>query len=352
MNAINTEMEVGELLAEQLARLFSERVTHQALTRVEQGAFDQVLWGDIEQLGVVGALTPELAGGAGLNWTQCAAIFQTLGEHAAPIPLAEAMLATWALGRAGIEADTTRLTVSSAIFEIDTNGKLHGADSLLPWAAHAQSVVAIAKAGDDYRLCLFLIADAEINSLQTIARLPSSQLIARGVTPQINVPAPNIFGPLGLQPALATARATALAGTLARMLELTIEYANTRSQFGKTIGRFQAIQHLIAEFAELTAAAQVAAAFACRQFDRGVDASERGAAVAKIRAGQSATRAAMIAHQVFGAIGFTDEHILHFYSRRLWQWRSEAGSEHWWAEWLGQQTLAAGGDALWSGITG
>jgi acyl-CoA dehydrogenase len=351
-SAMSMEMDVGQLLAEQLDRLFGERVTHQSLTRVEQGEFDGALWQDIEQLGAIGALAAEAAGGAGLSWAQGAAIFQNIGEHAAPIPLAEAMLATWALGLAGIEAPTTRLTVSAEIFQLDASGKLHGSDSLLAWAQQAESVVAIAKSGSDYRLCQFHVADAELKSLNTIARIPSAQLTARGVAPQLNVAAPKLIGELGLQPALAAVRAAGIAGALTRMLALTIEYANTRSQFGKTIGRFQAIQHLLAEFAELTAAAQVAAGFACRQFDAGLAASERGAAVAKIRAGQSATRAAAIAHQVFGAIGITDEHSLHFYSRRLWQWRSEAGSEHAWAEWLGRKALAAGGDALWGGIVG
>jgi hypothetical protein len=50
------------------------------------------------------------------------------------------------------------------------------------------------------------------------------------------------------------------------------------------------------------------------------------------------------------AIGITDEHILHYYTRRLWQWRAEAGSENFWAEWLGRKAFAAGGNALWNNI--
>jgi acyl-CoA dehydrogenase len=55
---------------------------------------------------------------------------------------------------------------------------------------------------------------------------------------------------------------------------------------------------------------------------------------------------------VFGAIGVTEEHELHYYTRRLWQWRAEGGSEHWWSERLGRQVLAAGGAALWPFLTG
>src|SRR5690606_40381918 len=131
-SAMNAELEVGQLLAEQLGRLFGERVTHQSLTRAEQGAidtapgfdnalgFDRTLWAEIEQLGVVGALAPEAAGGAGLNWAQIAPIFQSIGAHAAPIPLAEAMLATWALGVAGSEGPAARSAAGAAIFATAT----------------------------------------------------------------------------------------------------------------------------------------------------------------------------------------------------------------------------------------
>jgi acyl-CoA dehydrogenase len=98
----------------------------------------------------------------------------------------------------------------------------------------------------------------------------------------------------------------------------------------------------------------VAALYGCRRFDAGAvaGAAERGAAVAKIATSRAAGIGAAAAHQVFGAIGVTDEHLLHDLTRRLWQWRSEAGSEHFWAEWLGGPLIAAGGAALWPAIAG
>ena len=50
---------------------------------------------------------------------------------------------------------------------------------------------------------------------------------------------------------------------------------------------------------------------------------------------------------VFGAIGFTREHILHRYTRRLWAWRDDFGNESEWAEQLGRRVIAAGADELW-----
>jgi acyl-CoA dehydrogenase len=70
-------------------------------------------------------------------------------------------------------------------------------------------------------------------------------------------------------------------------------------------------------------------------------------AAAKIRVGEAAGEGAAIAHQVLGAIGFTREHVLHRYTRRLWAWRDDFGSESQWAVKLGQLVAARGADALW-----
>jgi alkylation response protein AidB-like acyl-CoA dehydrogenase len=74
-------------------------------------------------------------------------------------------------------------------------------------------------------------------------------------------------------------------------------------------------------------------------------------AAAKIRSGQSAGRAAELAHQLHGAIGFTDEHELHLFTRRLWSWRDEYGSESYWSARLGEVLVQGGADDLWKALT-
>jgi acyl-CoA dehydrogenase len=71
------------------------------------------------------------------------------------------------------------------------------------------------------------------------------------------------------------------------------------------------------------------------------------AASAKIRVGEAAGEGAAIAHHVLGALGFTQEHVLHRYTRRLWAWRDDFGSESVWAVKLGNLVAAEGADALW-----
>lgn len=144
-------------------------------------------------------------------------------------------------------------------------------------------------------------------------------------------------------------RAVQMAGALDRVLEHCMTWVNDRVQFGKPIVRFQAVQHLMAELAAETAAASAAADFAV---EASADRPDRFAiAVAKARTGDAAGRAAAIAHELFGAMGFTREHTLHYATRRLWAWRNEFGGEAYWQTEIGRQIAAGGGASLWPTLT-
>ena len=144
-------------------------------------------------------------------------------------------------------------------------------------------------------------------------------------------------------------RATQIAGAIKRVLGLTAAYAKERQQFGRPIGQFQAISQQIAVLAEESVAAEVAAATAFRA--AALDPTTRAIAIAKVRAGKAAGIAPAIAHAVFGAIGITSEHSLHFATRRIWSWRAEFGHEAFWARELGAAVLAGGGAQLWPSLT-
>jgi acyl-CoA dehydrogenase len=120
-------------------------------------------------------------------------------------------------------------------------------------------------------------------------------------------------------------------------------------QFGRPIGKFQAVQHMLALLAGHAAAAGAAA-------DAAIDAgairpSEFAVAVAKARIGEAAGKGAEIAHQIHAAMGYTREHNLHFVSRRLWAWRDEFGNETHWQMRLGRLVARQGADALWPMLT-
>jgi acyl-CoA dehydrogenase len=141
-----------------------------------------------------------------------------------------------------------------------------------------------------------------------------------------------------------------MSGVLERVLEMSVGYAKERKQFGRPIGGFQAIQHTLAVMAGHVAAA-------LRATDAAIAAlpGERFAvqvAVAKSRVGEAAGVVAEMAHQVHGAMGFTHEHQLHHFTRRLLAWRDEYGRETYWQQRIGRRVAGGGADAMWDFIVG
>jgi alkylation response protein AidB-like acyl-CoA dehydrogenase len=146
-------------------------------------------------------------------------------------------------------------------------------------------------------------------------------------------------------------RAAQIAGAAEAALELSVRYANDRVQFGRPIGKFQAIQQQLALLAEEVAASIVAVESAAIAVAEDRASAAIAVPAAKIRTGEAAGKICDIAHQVHGAIGFTEEHSLHYLTRRLWSWRDEFGTEADWALALGRHMAALGADALWPTIT-
>jgi acyl-CoA dehydrogenase len=170
-----------------------------------------------------------------------------------------------------------------------------------------------------------------------------------------------LSGPVGdeLRLRAAFGRAQLLAGAATGALAAAVRYAGTRAQFGRPVGKFQAVQQQLALAAAEVAAATAAATSAARVADAdGFTASSArlAVAVAKSRTSEAAGEVARVAHQVHGAIGFTREHDLRLLTTRLWAWRDEDGSEAEWNELIGALSLDAvrrdGADGLWPLITG
>lgn len=131
---------------------------------------------------------------------------------------------------------------------------------------------------------------------------------------------------------------------------MAIGYATEREQFGRPIAKFQAVQHSLAVLAGEVAAARCACDGAINAL--GSPNAVIAVAAAKARVGEAAGVAAEIAHQVHGAMGFTHEHSLHHFTRRLWAWRDEYGRETHWQEQLGRRVAGVGADSVWEFLVG
>ena len=154
-----------------------------------------------------------------------------------------------------------------------------------------------------------------------------------------------------LQPA---ATVSLMAGAMGQALALSIEHVNTRQQFGRPLGKFQAVQQSLAVMAcEVRAVEAAAAALAARLDAVGLDvaAADFEIAAAKLRANRAVGVVTAIAHQAHGAIGFTREYELSRVTIPLMRWRGAHGNDAYWAQLLGRQVAEFGGKGLWEALT-
>ncbi|MBV8890049.1 MAG: acyl-CoA dehydrogenase [Alphaproteobacteria bacterium] len=334
------------ILYDSALRLFGDFAASQ---RPEQAGADAKpwaapLWEAVEQAGYLDVLAE---GPAGMS--EAATILRAAGHHAAPLPLPETMLARWLCRAAGMEPPAGALTVAPVepgdrILRVAD--VLAGRAGYVPWGRDAAAVVLIGEA------TLFVAprADIGIETDLNLAGEPRDHLVA------VARDVPSAPLPEGIDKALllrlgGLARAAQMAGAMQAALELSTRYANDRVQFGRPIAKFQAIQQQMAVLAEETAAALVAVENAALAVAEARPSAGFAMAAAKIRAGEAAGKVAEIAHQVHGAMGFTQEHSLHRLTVRLWSWRDEFGSEAHWSHELGRIVAAAGPDGLWPLIT-
>jgi acyl-CoA dehydrogenase len=332
------------ILCDSAMRLFGDLITPEVSAAAERGSWPDRLWQAVEEAGYPDVLAEGAAG-----MVEAATILRAAGHHAAPIPLAETMLARWLCAACGVEAPAGALTIGPVEPEdrLDiADGAVSGHAGYIPWGRAAAAVVLIA----GNRLLLVEQPAANFTPGKNLAGEPRDHLGAvepagRSATlpGAIDVALVQRFGALF--------RAAQMAGAMEAALELSTRYANDRVQFGRPIAKFQAIQQQLALLAEQTAAASVAVESAAIAAAADRPSVTLAIAAAKIRGGEAAGKVAEIAHQVHGAIGFTHEHSLHRLTRRLWSWRDEFGNESHWSRELGRQLMAAGADALWPAIT-
>jgi len=349
------------LIEDSAAKLFSTQVDKDRRLRAEQGEWDAALWRQVADSGFHLLLASEAAGGFGQGWSAAYPLLRGLGYWQVPLPLAETMVAAQLASLAGFAIPDGPLTLIEQgqgnqlqVADGDGLATLSGTAHGVPWARHAQAaLVSLA----DGRLALLDLADApgvQVQPHANHAGLPSDTLVLHQA--RLLAIAPN---PLPLaQPVWtlgAAARSAMLVGALESALEQSVRYAGERVQFGKAIGKYQAIQQQLALMAGDVSAARVAALVALADAPGGDQtscaATHFSTAVAKVRAGEAATRGTSIAHQVHGAIGFTHEHALHFATRRLWAWREEFGTDAAWAAELGRAAIAARSAGFWAGVT-
>lgn len=306
-------------LVDPFHKLLEPVLPFEATHAVEGGASYDAIWAEISASGFLDALVPEEMGGAGLSLAEIEPIFQVVGFHGVALPLGETIIARGLIAQAGRSAPDGPIALATSRARTTT----------VPGGAFARFV--LWDGAEGLQLCAVEPGQAQETG---VYRTAHARLMRQDTALADGLPAPKI----GLRGVAALLRAALIAGAAHRLCIMTANYANERVQFGKPIGRQQALQHGIAVMAEDMIAARLASQLGAAS---GMDGQIFAAATAKSTASAAASRLASSAHAVHGAIGISDDYALNILTRRLHEWRLADGSEGYWNTVIGRARLAS-----------
>ncbi|MCY7308321.1 MAG: acyl-CoA dehydrogenase [Rhodoferax sp.] len=314
------------MILEALGRVLTEHCSGADIRRVEGGGSVLPMWSPIEQGGFLDLLLREEAGGANLPLPDLFCVLECMGRFAVPLPFAESIIA-----RALVHSD---VPLPGGILTLATHLQREADGSIVCRQTPCGLVTGHVLAAEGG--ALFLLSTA--NARRRVVGDPREQLAdLRWDSPAAARPVP---GPASALPVFAAAATAALlSGAMQRSFELSLEYCNQRVQFGKPLGKFQAVQQQLSVMAEHVLAGSIAAEAAFRTSGPTPDAL--AAAIAKSRCSEAAALVAATSHAVHGAIGMTDEYDLGILTRRLHSWRRAYGAEQYWNGVIGRRLLAS-----------
>ena len=345
--------DLGGLIADSATRLFHRfgaRDNPAARKDADSGVVDPAAWAEVAQAGFPLSMLDEEAGGVGA--VHAFTILRLAATHAFISPLAETMGANWLLAKAGQAPAEGPATFADTVFDLKRTAAGWHVSGVAPAVAWATGGNLVAFGRHDDRLYVLRLdpTQAQVSRGASLAGDPKDTL--RFDTPldaaRVSA-APAGLDPFEVRKLGAALRSAQLAGAMTGVLEMTVQHARERKQFGRSLGAFQAVQQLLAIMATQSAAADVAAEMAAETV--GEDLDPLAIAAAKIRTGEAAGIVAAGAHQLHGAIGFTQEHPLQLLTRRLAAWRDDFGGEAVWSIHLGHALMTTNSPALWPQLT-
>ena len=304
--------------------------------------YDEDLWRKLSEQGWPAMHIPEEFGGAGFTFAETAILQQEMGRALAPVPyLSSAVLAAEAVLAAGSEeqkkARLPGLAAGSAIASVaiaepgsgwDEGGvtahatlsadgfQLSGTKSYVTAGHVADWLVVAARLDGAVRLFIVTGADTDATRVVTLdSTRPVATVDLTGAPGEL-LEASSWETVERLYQVAAVALAAEQVGGLERVLEMAVDYAKERKQFGRAIGSFQAVKHMCADMLVSLESARSAAAYAAVAISTGSEDARAAAALAKSYCSEAYFKAAGDNIQVHGGIGFTWEHDAHLYFKR------------------------------------
>jgi alkylation response protein AidB-like acyl-CoA dehydrogenase len=340
-----TTVEIEKDLRETLGRLLAERCDHERVAALADGPdeWDRDLWAELAAMGLPGLAVPVEHGGEGMGFALAAAAQEELGRRLAPVPSVSTAAVQAALLAAGT-AEAARLLPRLASGEVaaavvaartadgwtvadgvsatrtSTGWTLSGRVPVVADAAAAGLLLVAVGRGEDPALFLVDTAAVGVHIDRLDALDPTRPLAAVRLD---DAPAEPLAGSGEFTEVFGAAERTALVmlaadavGVAAQAMDMAVEYAGTRRQFGRAIGSFQAISHRCADMLVAVESARALVAAAAASLD---DPSQDTAVAVDLAAAHALEAAVSVTGgcvQIHGGMGFTWEHPAHRYLRR------------------------------------
>ena len=343
-------------MVKKMARDFlTDKLPKAVVKEIEESelGYSPDLWTEMTELGWVGLVLPDKYGGSGMSFLDLAVLLEEMGRACLPGPyFSTVVLGALPIIDTGTDEQkqeylpkiasgeiifTLALTESSARYDADaievkaTADKdayiLNGTKLFVPDAHVANYMLVVARTDEKAKaedgITIFIVDTKSPGIRHTGLKTIANDKLCEVVFDQVSVPKENILGQLNqgwnevqkiIQRA-AVAKCCEIVGCTQQALDMTIDYAKERKQFGRPIGSFQIIQHYCADMATDVDGARLSTYQAACMINDGLSCVQE-VAVAKAWASETSQRIMALAHQIHGAIGYSIDHDLQFYTRR------------------------------------
>jgi acyl-CoA dehydrogenase len=336
------------IILETASKIFNKHVNHDLRQFIDKENINLInLWNDIEEQGLSRIIVKEKFNGSGLPFSFILPLIKMSNNFGTPLPFSETILSNYLLSESDINPPNGIVTFATDGVDINiTNNKISGNLRSIPFLNLTDKIILITEIKNIKNIILLHNTSEKLEPKKNFLADPRFDLQIKNCE-IIDIKPLNSkidFNHLG-----ALMRSAQMIGSMEKALDLSIDYCSQRKQFGRTLSKFQAIQHQISEMAvELSASS--AALSAVGNIDE-ANKNIQDIAILKIRAGIAAGKIIAISHQVHGAIGFTQEYELAYFTRNLNSWRNDFGNENFWETFLGKKFLENSNQNLWEYLT-
>jgi acyl-CoA dehydrogenase len=316
---------MDSLLLDSFTRLVAATCDLSAIRGSEETGDATNIQRAIQEAGFLDAMVPECKAGGGLDLPDLFPLFLACGELLLPVPFAETVVARALICAVGANVPTEQPIL---LWPATPDGRLRS--QALPLGV--QSALALVQTGEKFVLVPMRMGarDADPFRMTYASPVPGGEPLLTFENAEVDL--------LDWAAAITAAK---MAGAMGRVLEMSLHYVNERHQFGRSLGKFQAVQQQLSVLAEKVAFAHVAARIGLS--GSGLNLSRCRVATAKSATNEAAEVVVAIAHGVHGAIGISEQYSLHYYTRRLKRWQLSFGSASYWAQQVGLARLSVVG---------